>query len=127
MRTGALLCAEDSPFACKVEVVVKADAGYSAGDVVRVTNGNDVYKSTQKNSCPAGYKLWAPSSKADWTIVYNALGKSIHNYPRRPHLIIDVTRPEDNKCGGCTKYAMKSGVPEQSSWQTTDKNTWVSV
>jgi hypothetical protein len=106
-----------------VSVVVNKDAGYSAGDVVRVTNGIDAYKSTQKNSCPAGYKLWAPPTKADWTIVYNALGKNLHNYPRVPHLIIDVTNPE-NKCGGCTKYAMKSGVPQQSSWKTTDGNLW---
>ena len=103
--------------------MVKKDAGYSAGQVVRVKGGLDVYKSTQKNSCPTGYKLWAPSNKADWAIVYNALGKSFHNYPRKPYLIIDVTRPE-NGCGGCKGYAMKSGVPEQSSWQTKDGNTW---
>ena len=40
-----------------------------------------------------------------------------------PHLIVDVTRPA-NGCGGCTKFAMKSGVPEQSSWVTADGTPW---
>ena len=120
-----LVCADGSSKDCVVDVVVKKDAGYSAGDVVRVKNGLDVKMTTEKNSCPVGYKLWAPASKADWTIVYNALGKQIGHYPRKPHLIIDVTRP-DNGCGGCKEHAMKSGVPEQSAWRTTDGNLWVS-
>ena len=105
--------------------MVKKDAGYSAGQVVRVKGGLDVYKSTQKNSCPTGYKLWAPSNKADWAIVYNALGKEIGHYPRKPHLIVDVAKPEHG-CSGCIEHAMNSGVPEQSSWRTTDGNLWVS-
>ena len=43
--------------------------------------------------------------------------------PAAPHLIVDVTRPS-NGCGGCTKYAMKSGVDPQSSWVTSDGSPW---
>merc|ERR1712187_610447 len=51
------------------------------------------------------------------------MGKNINNYPRKPHLIVDVTRPA-NGCGGCTKYAMKSGSSQQGSWGTTDGSVW---
>merc|ERR1712100_313482 len=37
--------------------------------------------------------------------------------------IIDVTRAA-NKCGGCTKYAMKSTTAQQGSWKTTDGSAW---
>ena len=97
--------------------------GYSAGGVVRVTKGKRVAKSTQANSCPSGYKIWSPRNKNDWTLVYNALGKNIKNYPKAPHLIVDVTRGA-NGCGGCQKYAMKSGVSKQSSWRTKDGSDW---
>ena len=73
--------------------------------------------------CAVGYKIWAPQSKSDWTTVYNSLGKNIKNYPTKPHLIVDVTR-SSNGCGGCTKYAMKSGVSQQGSWHTDDGAPW---
>ena len=114
-------CASGSPKDCKVENLKVT--GYSAGGVVRVTKGKKVTKSTQANSCPSGWKIWSPRNKNDWTLVYNALGKNIKNYPRKPHLIVDVTRGA-NGCGGCTKYAMKSGVSQQSSWKTTDGSDW---
>ena len=98
-------------------------SGYSAGNVIRVSNGLKVFKSTEKNSCPSGWKIWSPRNKNDWTIVYNALGKNINNYPRKPYLIVDVTR-DTKGCGGCAKYAMKSGVSQQSSWKTTDDSDW---
>ena len=116
-----LKCASGSPKGCKVENLKVT--GYSAGGVVRVTKGKKVTKSTQANSCPSGWKIWSPRNKNDWTLVYNALGKNIKNYPRKPHLIVDVTRGA-NGCGGCTKYAMKSGVSQQSSWKTTDGSDW---
>ena len=91
--------------------------------IFRVSNGKRVKKSTDKNSCPMGYKIWSPRNKNDWTIVYNAMGKSINNYPKKPHFIVDVTRPA-NGCGGCTKYAMKSTTAQQGSWRTTDGSAW---
>merc|ERR1712178_519440 len=45
------------------------------------------------------------------------------NYPKKPHFIVDVTRPA-NGCGGCTKYAMKSSTAQQGSWTTTDGSSW---
>merc|ERR1712003_54352 len=85
----AMKCNKGSPNNCAVKALnVK---GYSPGKLVRVDNGIKVSKRTQKNSCPAGYKIWSPPSKQDWTAVYNAMGQNYNNYPRKPHLIIDVT------------------------------------
>merc|ERR1711981_1101530 len=114
-------CASGSPSNCKVtKLPVK---GYSAGDVYRVDNGKSVRRSTEADSCPSGYKIWSPRNKNDWNLVYNALGKNIRNYPNGLHLIVDVTRPK-NGCGGCTRYAMKSGVSQQGEWRTRDGSNW---
>ena len=114
-------CAAGSASNCKVSVI--KTPGYSTGNIIRVTNGLRVKKSVEKHSCPKGYKIWSPRNKNDWTIVYNAMKKNINNYPKKPHLIVDVTRPA-NRCGGCTKYAMKSTTSQQGSWQTTDGSAW---
>merc|ERR1712113_1351616 len=114
-------CGPSSPSNCKV---TKLDVpGYSAGVVVRVDNGRAVRRSTEKHSCPTGFKIWSPRNKNDFTAVYNAMKKNINNYPRKPHLVVDVTRPA-NGCGGCTKYAMKSTTAQQGSWRTTDGSAW---
>ena len=112
-------CDPDSPATCRIETVVLRGP-YSAGKLVKVTNGLKISKSTQKNSCPKGWKLWSPRSKQDWTTV---LGSTTGKIPAAPHLIVDVTRAT-NGCGGCTKYPMKSGVPQQSSWVTSDGSPW---
>ena len=80
-------------------------------------------KISEEDSCPAGWKIWSPRSKSDWTAVYEALGHNIHKYPRRPHLIIDITRNKVG-CGGCTKFAMNSKVGQQHSWRTSDGSPW---
>ena len=110
-------CGKGSAKNCKVTQL--STPGYSAGKLVRVYNGRRVKKSTEQDSCPAGYKIWSPRNKNDWTIVYNAMKKNINNYPKKPHIIVDVTRPA-NGCGGCTKYAMKSNIAQQGSWRTSD-------
>lgn len=115
------ICPAGSPSDCRLTIINQS--GYSAKDLIRVYNGRKVQRSTDKHSCPADYKIWSPRSKADWTIVYNAMGQDKGNYPRHPHLIIDVTRPAD-KCGGCTNYAMNSRTPGQRSWRTTDGSPW---
>ena len=117
----AVSCAEGSPSDCKVTDVPVS--GYSAGTVVRVTKGLKVSKSTEKNSCPSDWKIWSPHNKNDWTLVYEALGKDIANYPSAPQLIVDVTRTADG-CSGCADHAMKSTVSEQSSWKTSDGSAW---
>ena len=114
-------CGPGSSSSCKVTTVPAP--GYSAGKVISITNGLKVKKTTEKNSCPTDWKIWSPRNKQDWTIVYNGLGKNIANYPRKPHLLVDVTRPA-NGCGGCTTYAMKSGVAQQGTWTTTDGSAW---
>ena len=83
-----------------------------------MTNGLKISKSTDKNSCPKGWKLWSPQNKQDWK---TAIAST--KLPAAPHLIVDVTRPS-NGCGGCTKYAMNSGVDPQSSWVTSDGSPW---
>ena len=98
--------------------------GYSAGGrLMRISNGLKVSKSTEQNSCPTGWKIWSPRNKNDWTLVYNALGNSLANYPKVPDLIVDVTRSA-NGCSGCKDYAMKSTVSQQSSWKTSDGSAW---
>ena len=97
--------------------------GYSAGGLIRVTDGHEVKKSTEDNSCPTGWKIWSPRDKSDWSLVYDALGQNTDNYPKGPDLIVDVTL-DANSCGGCTSHAMNSGVSEQSAWRTTDGSDW---
>ena len=114
-------CRSGSPSNCKITTYnVK---GYSPGGLAKVHNGRRVRRSTETDSCPNGWKVWSPRNKNDWTLVYNSFKKSINNYPKKPHFIIDVTRPA-NGCGGCTKYAMKSSTSQQGSWKTTDGSDW---
>ena len=110
-------CRDGSDASCRVAPVVLKGM-YSAGKLVKVTNGIKTSKSTMKNSCPSGWKLWSPQSKQDWTTVLAST-----KLPSAPHLIVDITRPS-NGCGGCTKYAMKSDSPQQSSWVTEDGSPW---
>ena len=110
-------CSPGSPVACTVTPVA-LQGPYFAGKLVKVTGGLKVYRSTQKNSCPPGWKIWSPSSRQDWATV--AASTKI---PARLYTIVDVTR-RANGCGGCTKYPMKSGVPQQSSWVTSDGSPW---
>merc|ERR1711920_489065 len=120
-KPPTIKCGAGSATNCKVSTI--STPKYSTGNILRVDNGKKVKKSTDKHSCPAGYKIWSPRNKTDWTIVYNAMSKNINNYPKKPHLIVDVTRAA-NKCGGCTKYAMKSTTAQQGSWKTTDGSAW---
>ena len=120
-----VLCGPRSSIKCEAKTVFIS--GYSTGDLVRisngVTNGLQVAKAGDRNSCPKGYKLWSPRTKADWTAVYNAMGQDIDNYPGKSGMIVDVFRTQDG-CGGCGDDAMNSNVSEQSSWQTSDGSAW---
>lgn len=50
------------------------DGEYSAGgSLVFIQNGHDIYTPTDTNSCPAGFKLFAPKSKADWQTVLDSI------------------------------------------------------
>merc|ERR1719272_2930278 len=106
-----------SPASCKCSIV-DLTGGYSAGRLIKCNECTDVYKSSQKNSCPSGTKLFSPRTRGDWkTFIKSATPL------RAPHFIIDVTRPADG-CGGCTKFAMKSSTPEQATWRTSDRSPW---
>jgi len=108
---------EGSPASCKCEQVVLTGP-YSAGALIKCTACLTVKKSTQKNSCPVGTKLFSPASRSDWkTFITSA--RSL----RSPNFIIDITRPQ-NGCGGCTRSAMNSGDPVQRTWRTADGSPW---
>jgi len=108
-----------SPSECSC-TLVELQGEYSAKHVVRCENCHDVYRSTDQNSCPSGFKLYSPASAEDWAV----LGASTDlNSLQNPFNIVDVTRPE-NGCGGCTTNAMNSDSPGQSSWRTSDGSPW---
>jgi len=106
-----------SPEACKCSSIVLAGS-YSAGALIKCENCLDVHKSTQKNSCPMGTKIFSPSSREDWKTFLASAGPL-----RSPNWIIDVTRPQ-NGCGGCKKFPMKGDEPAQMTWRTTDGSPW---
>jgi len=106
-----------SPEACKCDPVVLTGP-YTAGALIKCTNCLDVSKSTQKNSCPMGTKLFSPQSSRDWKTFLSSAGPL-----RSPHWIIDITRSQDG-CGGCRKHAMKSNTPAQMTWRTADGSPW---
>merc|ERR1719217_1232760 len=91
---------------------------YSAGSLVKCEQCLTVYKATQKNSCPAGMKIFSPHSREDWKTFIGSAGPL-----RAPNWIVDVTRPQ-NGCGGCTRYPMKSSTPQQATWRTADASPW---
>lgn len=106
-----------SPASCKCQGVTLASK-YSAGMLVKCEQCLSVSRSQQKNSCPAGMKLFSPRSRRDWkTFIVSAQPL------RAPHFIIDITRPQ-NGCGGCTKYPMNSQTAQQATWRTSDGSAW---
>jgi len=106
-----------SPRGCVCKLVALTGK-YSAGSLLKCVGCLRVSRSTQKNSCPRGTKLFSPRSRADWkTFIASATAL------RSPHWIIDVTQPQ-NGCGGCTRNAMNSRNPAQATWMTTDRTAW---
>jgi len=106
-----------SPKSCKCSQI-QLTGRYSAGGLVRCEQCLDVRRTTQKNSCPNGMKIFSPRSRADWKTVLDST-----SVPNAPHRIIDITRPQ-NGCGGCTKFPMKSSAPSQATWRTSDGSAW---
>jgi len=101
---------------CKKIAIV---GSYSAGEIVKCEKCWDVSKSLDINSCPNGYKIFSPSSRADWKVALDSILTPVRN----PSFIVDVTRPQDG-CGGCTQHAMNSGTPAQATWGTSDHTPW---
>jgi hypothetical protein len=106
-----------SPKNCKCTRII-TNGPYSAGALVKCTNCKAVRRSSERSSCPAGTKIFAPASRSDWrTFLASATPL------RAPHWIIDVTRPR-NGCGGCTRNPMNSGNSAQKTWRTSDGAPW---
>jgi len=106
-----------SPRSCTCTKVDLSGA-YTAGVLVKCEQCLTVYRSSQKNSCPKGMKIFSPQSRQDWKTFLTSAGPL-----SAPHWIIDVTRPQ-NGCGGCTRYPMKSTTPQQATWKTSDGSAW---
>ena len=111
-------CTEQSPGECKLEWI-QLKAEYSAGMLVKVTNGMPTRKVTESNSCPLGWKIWSPQNKADMIAVRKST-----SLPADPHAVVDVIRKSNNHCTGCVGLPMNSGVSQMSSWQTLDGSAW---
>lgn len=106
-----------SPKSCKCTKVELAGP-YSAENLIKCEHCLTVSRSTQKNSCPKGTKLFSPASREDWKTFLSSATPL-----RAPNFIIDVTRPQ-NGCGGCKRYPMKSTTLQQATWRTSDGSAW---
>jgi len=106
-----------SPLGCRCKKV-ELTGQYSPGILIKCIGCLDVYKSTQKNSCPTGSKIFAPRTRDDWKVFIDSATPL-----RAPNWIVDVTRPQDG-CGGCTEHAMNSDTPAQATWTTSDHTAW---
>merc|ERR1719440_2504770 len=106
-----------SPKTCKCRRVT-LEGHYRAGPLVKCTNCHDVRRSKDRNSCPRGTKIFAPSNKNDWRTFLGSAGPLA-----KPHWIIDITRPQ-NGCGGCTSNPMNSHNRNQKTWKTSDGSPW---
>lgn len=108
---------EGSPRGCVCKEV-SLTGKYSPGALVKCVGCLQVSRSTQKNSCPVGMKIFSPRTREDWrTFISSATPL------RSPNWIIDITQPQ-NGCGGCTRSPMNSRSPPQATWMTTDHTPW---
>jgi len=106
-----------SPSTCKCERIT-LNGPYSPGAMVKCEKCLDVRRTTDKNSCPTGTKMFAPRSREDWDTFLKSADPL-----RAPNWVIDVTRPQ-NGCGGCTRNNMNSATSAQSTWRTSDGSPW---
>jgi hypothetical protein len=108
---------EGSPPGCLCEKVALTGV-YTGGILLKCTGCLDVKKSTDKNSCPLGTKIFSPSNKEDWT-TFLASATPLFD----PAFIVDVTRSLDG-CGGCNEQIMNYQNPAQATWTTADGSAW---
>merc|ERR1719265_699812 len=114
---------DGSPASCKCKKLILKGT-YSAGGIVRCENCLETKKTTDKDSCPEGTKIFSPASRKDWqTFLDSCNSAGINPSLRAPHWIIDVTRPQ-NGCGGCTRHPMNSDNAQQKTWRTSDGTPW---
>lgn len=106
-----------SKASCKCTEFNLGVRGYSMSRLATCTNCDAVWRSTDENSCPAGWKIFAPQSKGDWDTVI-AMG----GVPGNPHAIVDVTKSVSG--GSPMNFPMNSANQERASWRTTDGAKW---
>jgi len=106
-----------SPLGCTCKQV-ELTGRYTPGQIVKCEGCIDVHKTTQKNSCPVGTKIFAPATRQDWGTIISSVEPL-----RDPNWIVDISRPQ-NGCGGCTGYPMNSDTPAQATWRTSDGAPW---
>jgi len=106
-----------SPQGCNCERV-ELTGRYSPGALLKCVGCLRVSRSTDKDSCPEGTKIFSPRSREDWRTVVDSV-----DVLRSPNWIVDVTQPADG-CAGCQKAAMNFEIPEQARWRTQDGSPW---
>lgn len=106
-----------SPEGCACKLVTLSGK-YSAGALIKCTGCLKVSKSTQRNSCPLGTKIFSPRSREDWRTFIDSAAPLYS-----PNWIIDVTQSQDG-CTGCTKHPMNSHSPALATWMTSDGTPW---
>jgi len=122
IKTVSTTPKKGSPAGCQCKVL-ELTGKYSAGALLKCENCLEVSKSTQKNSCPEGTKLWAPRNRDDWKTFLDSGLSSL----RAPNWIVDVTNPKNGPgcCGWSAKsHNFNSGVAQQAAWKTADGAPW---
>lgn len=109
-------CSDGSSSRCQsTEVTLRGT--FSPGGLVHIRNGLTIRKSSDKNSCPLGWKLLSPRSREDWLTVCASTDAC-----RNKNMIVDITKPEPG--GKYTDGPMKSDAPGAQDWTTTDGTAW---
>jgi len=106
-----------SPQGCRCKKV-ELTGRWSAGILLKCVGCLEVSKSTQKNSCPAGTKVFSPRTREDWKTFLDSATPL-----RSPSWIVDVTRPANGKGGG-EMEPMNSDNLAQKTWRTADGSAW---
>jgi hypothetical protein len=99
--------------------LVNLNGVYSAGALMQCTSCTDVYKSTDTNSCPTGWKLFSPRSQEDWDTVIASVTLPV----AAPHFIVDVTKDTDG-CDTCANTIGNSDDAAMAMFTTTDGSPW---
>jgi len=108
---------EGSPRTCKCKRITM-NGPYSPGAMVACENCLDVYRSSDKDSCPDGTKLFSPRSRIDWKSFIDSAPPL-----RAPSWIVDITSPQ-NSIGQAGTFPMNSDQTQQSVWVTQDASPW---
>ena len=113
----AHVCAAGSPSGCAA-VPVDLLGEFSAANLLRVWGGRRVDQITDQNSCPAGWKIFAPQARQDWA----TFCASAYDSCQGELVLTDIAKRTSG--GGFTSYAMNSGIPGMSEWKASDGSPW---